>query len=445
LEREIITRLKSWAQKSERRPLILSGARQIGKTFTVKKFAERQYPNYYYLNFEEDEKLAVFFQSDLKVKRIIDDISTYLEQKIDLENDLIFFDEIQSCPRAITSLKYFAEELPQLAIIAAGSLLGLELSPVSFPVGKVEILHMYPMRFMEFLLAVGDIRTYELLRDFDFGKSITKPVHDKLLRRLHEYFIVGGMPKVVDTFVKNCEKENYTVYELVRQEQSRVIESVFADIAKHSGKENAMNIASTWRYMPAKIDSIYDSSNSRFRFKEVIPGKERYQDFIGVLDWLEKAHLVIRVPIVDTVATPITAHMKENIFKLYNYDIGILARLSNLSPKRILEGDYGTFKGFFVENFIVQELRYLVEHIDPIVSWRHKEQELEFICSDKAGQHLAIEVKAGQAKNYSSLKNFINIYQNKTNFVLSRDELSYDEKKFIQYLPLYFPLDFLFV
>ena len=441
MKREISAKLLTWKSQKVRRPLILYGARQIGKTYTLKEFAAENFHQYHYLNFEEDPKLAHLFEADLKVDRIIRDLSIYLEKNINVTQDILILDEIQSCPKALTSLKYFSENMPELAVTAAGSLLGLELSPESYPVGKVEQLHMYPMRFMEFLLACNDEQSYKYLIDFNFDSPISKPVHEKLLQRLKEYFIVGGMPNVIKTFIENYARGHFTAYELVREEQSRIIASVFADIAKHSGKENAMNISKTWQYMPSKLDSNYDGSSSRFRFKEILPSKKRYQDFIGVLDWLEKANLVIRVPMIDHFNIPLNSTIKENIFKLYNYDVGILARLSNLSPKRILEHDYGRYKGFFVENFIAQELRCIRNNLDLLVSWKSKDHEVEFILSDRDGYPLPVEVKSGQSKNTTSLRKFIEQYKPKSKIIFSSDNFSKDAGNQVYRLPLYLPVD----
>jgi uncharacterized protein len=438
MRRIISQKLQKWQLTKGRKPLILYGARQIGKTYILKDFAKHNFPKYHYLNFEEDPQLLKFFEQDLKVDRIIKELSLYLSQSINIKTDLLIFDEIQNCPKALTSLKYFAENIPELALVSAGSLLGLELSPESFPVGKVEVMHMYPMTFMEFLLALGEDDWHDYLRDFDYQSQIAQPLHNTLLSYLKDYFVVGGMPKVVDTYVINKDG-SLQVYDRVRDQQEQIIQAVLADVAKHSGKENSMNITQTWQYMPSKLNAYYESDNARFRFKEVIKGKERYKDFIGVLDWLEKANLVIRVPILEHIQVPLMSSMKENIFKLYNYDIGILARLANLSPQRILSSDYGSFKGYFVENFVAQELRAEISHLDSLYSWKTKDHELEFVINDREGRALPIEVKSGKTKTATSFRKFIEKYEPGIKIIYSQDNFSFDKEKSLYRLPLYMP------
>lgn len=432
-------KLVSWNLKTNRAPLIIHGARQIGKTYTIKDFAKKNFSNYFYFNFEEDSNLESFFQADLKPERVIQDLSLYIGKDINSSRDLIIFDEIQAAPKAITSLKYFAEKLPELALISAGSLLGLELNSSSYPVGKVEHLHMFPMTFLEFLRALDDT-LFQFLTKFQLEDKISKPIHEKLLEYLKLYFIVGGMPKVVKVFIENYSTDNINqLFDLVRSEQSHIIETVMADIAKHSGKENSMHINQVWKHMPSKLNSKYYEASSRFRFKEAIPGKRKFKDFIGVLEWLSKASLVIKIPVLSHVQYPLELSYKESMFKLYNYDVGILARLSNLSPQRILAGDYGSFKGYFVENFIAQELRAQIPSLDEIYSWRDKDYELEFLITGNDGTIIPIEVKSGRKKTCTSLRKFIESFKPNRQVIFSTDNFSISGNTLN--LPLYFPVE----
>lgn len=441
LRREIDEKLISWAKGAQSRPLVLSGARQIGKTFALQNLGKTCFTKYHYFNFEENKNLENFFETDLDPDRIINELSIFQEQ-IDRKHDLVIFDEIQACPKAITSLKYFAEKMPELKLASAGSLLGLHLSSEAFPVGKVELMHMYPLRFIEFLRAVAGEELYQYLLNYDLRKQISKAIHEKIYSYFKEYLIAGGMPKVVTLFLEKEFKTNKVdLYNKVRKEQSLIIESVLADIAKHSGKENSMNIAKTWQYLPSKLGSSYDGEINRFKFKAVVPKKNRYKDFIGVLDWLEKANLTIPVYQIDHASIPLIANLKENMFKLYNYDVGILARMSDLAPKRILEEDYGSFKGFFIENFIAQELRAITANLDPLFLWKNKDYEVDFIMTSQFGELVAIEVKSGRKKTATSLAFFIEKFKAKKAMILSKDNLVLNDKAKVAKYPLYFPLD----
>lgn len=257
--------------------------RQIGKTYLLKEWGKKQFQAVHTLNFETTEAAAKIFEGDLKPNRILKEISFLLGTRIDINKDLLFLDEIQACPRALTSLKYFNEDLPALAVVAAGSLLGVYLGPVSFPVGKVDILPMYPMSFEEFLTALGEDLLIELLRNWKFPEPIPQSAHQRLWERLTWYMVVGGLPEVVQTF---CEHQDdlYVACTKARERQKQLLLAYYADFAKHAGQENAMHIERVWRAVPSQLALSQSSSAKRFQFTGVVAGIDRYQKLSGAID-----------------------------------------------------------------------------------------------------------------------------------------------------------------
>ncbi len=280
MKRDIFAHLDGWRRRKNRKPLILRGARQVGKTWSLQEFGSRNFPTTHYLNFEQDNQLESLFQRDLKPSRIIQELSFHLDRSIHPAKDLLIFDEIQECPRALTSLKYFAEELPEMAVCAAGSLLGVELADVSFPVGKVEFLDMYPMSFSEFLLAVGDDRSYGFLTELSLDSEIPEVVHNRLWEQFKNYLIVGGLPEVVKSWREN-RKDPYAAFKEVRRLQHDLITAYIADMAKHCGKQNSMHLERLWRNIPAQLAKEQDGSASKYKFKGVIPGIHGYARMAG--------------------------------------------------------------------------------------------------------------------------------------------------------------------
>ena len=243
MERTIYQDLLKWKVGGNRKPLIVKGARQTGKTWIINKFGENEFNQIHYLNFQKSKILSGMFKVDLSPAKIVSLIEFHLDTNIDISNDLVFFDEIQDCPRAITSLKYFYEELPQLALVCAGSLLGVVHSDSAFPVGKVSFLNLYSLSFEEFLLAVGDRKSYKVLEELNIESHIPEVVHYHLLERLKEYMITGGMPEVLNVYIENIN-EKYKAFNLVRDKQRELITGYMGDFSKYSGKINSTEIVS---------------------------------------------------------------------------------------------------------------------------------------------------------------------------------------------------------
>lgn len=433
MERQVFKKLIRWKEKSDRKPLIVRGARQVGKTFILNEFGKTQFTRYHYINFENNRKFDTFFEDTLAPKKILNNLEVALERSIDPSTDLVIFDEIQECPRAITSLKYFQEEMPELALIAAGSLLGVRLNGVSFPVGKVEFLDMHPMTFREFLLALGDLKALEFLDKLNLDTKIPEMLHDNLWERLKLYFLVGGLPEVVKTFLMKKDKP-YEAFLDVREKQRTLCLSYLADMAKHSGKVNALHLERLWRSIPSQLAKSEDGSAKRFAFKDVLPGVNRYSQLISAIDWLEAAGLILKAKIVNNANVPLSAFTKENFFKLFVFDIGILGALSELSPKSILEQTYATFKGYFAENYVAQEL--IANNITSLYSWQEKTAEVEFL-QDMEGQIIPIEVKSGMQTKAKSLTVFCEKYDPPFVVIFSGKNLSVNEKRTKYTIPLY--------
>lgn len=429
-------KLLRWKDKIDRNPLIVRGARQVGKTFLIKEFGKTCFPKYHYINFENNRKLDSLFQDSLDPKKILFGIELFLSESIDYENDLVIFDEIQECPRAITSLKYFQEEMPELALIAAGSLLGVHLNGVSFPVGKVDFLDMHPMTFREFLNALGDVKALEFLDTIAepaWKTTLPEVLHEHLWEKLMLYYVIGGLPDAVKTFLANREKP-FVALEEVRVKQKALIISYLADMAKHSGKVNALHLERLWKAIPSQLAQSNDDSTKRFFFKDVVPGANRYSQLVNAIDWLEAAGLILKVKIAHTAKQPLSAYTKENIFKLFVFDIGILGALSEIAPKLFLEQTPITFKGYIAENFVAQE--FIGSGPSTLYSWEEKMAEIEFL-RELDGQIIPIEVKSGVQTKAKSLSIFREKYHPPCEVIFSGKNLTVKEEKKRLCLPLY--------
>lgn len=442
MKRLILQDLREWKQRKNRKPLIVKGVRQTGKTYILKEFGVTDFPTFHYINFEHNQKATKLFQQDLDPARILNDLSFLLDKPIDPKKDLLIFDEIQACPLALTSLKYFAELLPELALCCAGSLLGLHLGETSFPVGKVDFFYMRPMCFVEFLQAVGDQKSLSYLDGCNYSSSISDIVHENIWQQFKIYLVTGGLPEVVQTYVDN--KDNlYLALTRAREKQKDIIYGYYADIAKHSGKVNAMHIDRVWRSIPAQLAQSQDGSAQRFQFKGIIPGIDRYQRLANVFDWLQSAELIIKVPIVEHIELPLTAYTEESRFKLYLFDVGILGALSDLPPKSILDYDYGTYKGYVAENFVAQE--FIAKGNINLISWQQNRAEIEFLYV-LDNQIVPIEVKSGWVTRNQSLNKYAEKYHPPYRVSFSAKSLNIDLINHYHHYPLYmtnwFPLSF---
>lgn len=433
MKRTIYKKLLDWKHSPYRKPLLLKGARQVGKTYLLKEFGRKEFQNSFYLNFEKDKRLAKIFSLDLDPKRIVNELSLHFKKKINIDQDILIFDEIQACAEALTSLKYFCEDLPSAYVACAGSLLGFYLGPVSFPVGKVDKLYMYPMSFGEFILASGDEEMCTLLDNFTLQSTLSDYVHDYLWEKLKLYYVVGGLSEVVALYIEH-QKETVIAYETVRQKQRDLIEDYYADIAKHSGKVNAMHIRRIWQSVPEQLASTQDGSAKKFKFRDAVPGIDCYSKLVDAIDWLENAGLIIKIHIVSESKIPLLSYKKENSFKLMLFDVGILGAMCNLDPSTLLAHDYGSYKGFFAENYIAQALIYK----DPqdLYCWEGKTAEIEFV-RQLDGFLIPYEVKSGWVTQSKSLKVHQEKYHPAYRVILSAKEMKVNFLHFIHHYPLY--------
>ncbi len=440
MKRQIYQNLVDWSGQENRKPLILNGVRQVGKTYLLRQLGANEFPQVHYFNFEKQQELATVFAANLDPQRIINELSFYLNKSINVGKDLIIFDEIQTIPRALTSLKYFQEDHPELAICCAGSLLGLELTPASYPVGKTQMMHLYPMTFIEFLQAIEDQQSVALLLNCDQKTKIPEIAHQRLWERLKWYFIVGGLPEVVTTF---CQYRSnlFDAFSTARAKQDQLLTAYFADIAKHSGKVNAMHIHRIWESVPAQMAGAHNGMANKFKFRDIVPGIDRYNRLADAIDWLTTAGLVIKIPIVNFSEAPLKAYTQEGRFKLLLFDIGILGAMINLSPHSIVNYDYGTYKGYFAENYLAQEL--LASLQKPLYSWQENRAEIEFLCEMDHGI-IPIEVKSGWITHSKSLQKYADKYHPQYCVIMSANGLVIDVSQARHCYPLYlagrFPL-----
>lgn len=444
IQRSILIELNKWQKGNLRKPLLLLGARQVGKTRSLKSFGAQKYPRAHYFNFEEDRQIhSAFVGQNLNPYQILEKLSLVIQQKINPETDLIIFDEIQACGEALTSLKYFTEQFyensKQLHLAASGSLLGIGLTEASFPVGKVELLEMYPISYLEFLHALGRDDVAEQLTEHPLEKPISPTVHQICWNLLLQYFVVGGLPEVVANYiqaVKDTHSDSPPATLEARKIQSFIVQAYQADIAKHAGKTNAMHIVRVLQAIPAQLMRAVDTAEStrRFTFKDVIPGIRGYSGLVNAIDWLTSARLVKRIAIANKAESPLNAFTKENIFKLYAHDIGVLGSLVSLHPSVLLQYQFGTYKGAIAEQFVAQELQ--ASGINNLICWQEGQSEIEFLIEGSKGI-LPIEVKSAQRVQAKSLSVFEKRYNPAISVVLSAKTSGLETEHNRLYLPLY--------
>ncbi len=440
MKRNILEKLDAWKMSKARKPLLLQGARQVGKTYILKEFGQTRFERVHYINFEQDNRFNAAFAGKLVPESIVSDLSLLLETPIHVMTDLLILDEIQQCPRALTSLKYFAEGMPNLAVCAAGSLLGVHLGECSFPVGKIDELHMFPMTFEEFLQAEAEGMLSEAFGAIRDLSPLTPVLHQRLWDAFKLYLVTGGLPEVVATFA-GLRANLFEAVQEVRRVQNRLVSEYIADIAKHCGKQNAMHIERLWRNVPAQLGRDQAGAAQKFVFRDVLPGIKGYERMAGTIDWLEAAGLLIRLPIANCAQLPFSAYTKENFFKLFVFDIGLLGALSQLPIKTILDYEFGTYKGYYAENFVAQAFK--ASGKNSMVCWREGTAEIEFML-DVDGEVIPVEVKSGWVTQAKSLKSFSDKYRPRYSVVFSGRNAGVDTKLGRCFYPLYlagkFPL-----
>ena len=397
MKRDIYAKLLDWKSSSRRKPLLLQGARQTGKTYILKEFGRKEYENTLYCNFEENADLDGFFQHDLNPDRILAELSIYMNLEIRLGKDLVIFDEIQVSNRALTSLKYFAEQKNDVHLATAGSLLGVKLSgPGSFPVGKVNFFRLYPLTFLEFLDAMGESRYRNMLESIDAPVPLNDAFHSRLTDLLRRYYFVGGMPEVVKHFVETGNGRE------AREIQQEIINSYVLDFAKHAPATDIPKLTQIWDSIPKHLAR----ENKKFVFSAVKKGA-RARAYENALTWLDDADLVHRAIAVETAKHPLKHYGDRTIFKIYALDIGLLGALARSPLDLLVQGErlFNEYEGAFVENYVAQQL---VSHFQqPLYYWRSKggKAELDFLC-EFGSRICPLEVKAGINPKSKSLKSY---------------------------------------
>ena len=430
MQRNITKSLIEWKNKKNRKPLIITGIRQCGKTYSIKEFGSKYFDDVAYFNFEGNIPLKSVFSQDFDTKRILRELSSIILQKpIKPKKTLIFFDEIQECPLALTSLKYFCENEPQLHIICAGSLLGVAIKQnnISFPVGKVEHLKMYPMSFSEFVYADDGSRYIEALRNYDFSKNLTELYTIPLEKYLKNYLIVGGMPESVYNWVN---KHDYNKIDKIQED---ILEDYANDFSKHAPLSEIPKLGWIWDSIPKQLAK----DNNKFVFSHVKAGK-RAKDLENSLQWLVSAGLVYCPQMVSKPQIPLSFVSDASYFKVYMSDVGLLRKKSGLPYNIILEGNdiYDGFKGALAENYINNEL--IINNFSPYFYRSDNTAEIDFII-EKNGLVIPIEVKSADNTRAKSLSGYMKKYQPKIAFKMSLKNSATNlvDKTMIQSLPLY--------
>ena len=393
MKRKITQQLIQWKNSPSRKPLILNGARQVGKTFILREFGREHYKNTVYVNLESNGIVASMFNDDISPSKLIKYLEAETREKILPNDTLIIFDEIQECPNALTSLKYFYEQKPEYHIIAAGSLLGVALhGGMSFPVGKVEFLNLYPLSFYEFLSAMGQDIALEQIRKNNF--AVLTPLHNTFIDWVKRYFYVGGMPEVVKAFAEHRD------YQEVRSLQQAILRSYENDFSKHVPKDGLPKLKMLWSSIPGQLAK----ENKKFIYSKIQKGA-RAKEFENALTWLEACGLIYKVCRVKKPDLPLVAYQDLTAFKIYVSDVGLLSAMSSLDAKTLLSPSdiFEEFKGALTEQYVLQELKNLPEM--PLAYWANESgtNEVDFVIQT-GSEIVPVEVKASTNLRAKSLK-----------------------------------------
>lgn len=393
MKRNAILKLVQWKNSPERKPMVLRGARQVGKTWLMKEFGQNYYDNYVYFNFDEEDELKSIFETNKNPHRIIELLSMISDEKIEPEKTLIIFDEIQECPEALNTLKYFKEKANEYHVITAGSLLGTLLAkPKSYPVGMVNLLDIYPLTFDEFLNAI-DSGLYAYYESIQKEQVIEQIFHQRLLDAYNYYLIIGGMPECVSSWIK------YKDPAMVSKIQRELIEVYENDFSKHNGKVNSGRILMVFR----SIVSQLAKPNEKFMYGAVREGA-RARDFEEAIEWLVSAGMLNRVYNVSKMEHPLSAFDKLDQFKLFVFDTGLLKQMAGVDNSAILlKTDY-QFKGPMTENYVLQQLKGQFE-VEPRY-YSDKKGEIDFVVQNKM-EIIPIEVKGGEDRSANSFKTYV--------------------------------------
>ena len=419
-----IEKLYKWKNSKRRKPLIIEGARQVGKTWLMKEFGEQAYADTVYINFDSNSRMADLFSADLDTDRLIMGLELYAGHKINPENTLLIFDEVQEVPRALASLKYFYENAPQYHIVCAGSLLGIALHQgTSFPVGKVDFLKLYPLSFSEFLMATGNERFAELLKKQDY-EMITS-FKQTYIDALKHYYFVGGMPEAVQSFAESKD------FNEVRAIQKRILAAYEQDFSKHAPNEIVPKIRMLWNSIPSQLAR----ENKKFIYGLVREGG-RAREYETAIMWLSDCGLVHKVSRVNAAGIPLKAYEDLKAFKLFIVDVGLLGCMTGLRQRTLLDGDdlFVEFKGALTEQYVCQQLKTIEDLGIYYYTNDRGSCEIDFVV-DTGEQIVPIEVKAETNLRAKSLKTYRERFEPELSVRTSMAD--YKKEDWLLNLPLY--------
>ncbi len=396
MKRQLYEELLKWKNSSKRKPLLLQGARQVGKTYLVNEFGNKEYSNYIYLNFEERPDLQSLFEENLSPPNIIENIGLLLGHKIESANTLIFFDEIQLLPQALSSLKYFYEKNPEFHIIAAGSLLGVSINKQSsFPVGKINFMKMHPLSFEEYLLAGDNSLLAEKIKENKNLRPFPETIHKKLMSELKMYLFLGGMPEVLQDYFSNKDIAS------ARNIQNELLNAYRSDFSKYTEKGQAIKTPELWRSIPAQLAR----ENKKFKYGDV-KKNARAATFEQTIEWLKGAGLINPAYNISVPKIPVSAYADYSKFKVYLFDTGLLGAMLEISSELIIDTTaiFSEFNGAFMENYVAMELT--ASGMEDLFYWTSKsDAEVDFIV--QADNNIfPLEVKSGKSKKLSSLRSY---------------------------------------
>ena len=424
MKRFALERLKEWKEKPNRKPLIIRGARQVGKTWLMKEFGKTFFEKVAYVNFDSNTRMQQVFDGEINIERIVLAISAETGISVNPENTLLIFDEVQEVPKALSSLKYFCENAPEYAVVAAGSLLGVALHKgTSFPVGKVDFMDLYPVTFQEFLCALGEERFVEILRGKD--TDMVTMFKSKYIDRLREYYFVGGMPEVVQTYVDTKD------FNQVREIQKNLLNYYQQDFSKHAEISLVPRLNLVWNSIPMQLAK----ENKKYIYGQVRKGA-RAKDFELAIQWLLDCGLIHKVHRIEKPALPLKAYMNLDIFKIYLLDVGLLMAMTGLNAQVIIDGNriFTEFKGALTEQYILQQL-VAGENVEPYYySAENSKGEIDFILQGNTSV-IPLEVKAEENLRAKSLKAFCEKYKPK--YAVRTSMSDYREQEWMTNIPLY--------
>ncbi len=419
-----IEKLLKWKQSKRRKPLIIEGARQVGKTWLMKEFGKQAYTETIYINFDSNSRMAELFASDLDTDRLIMGLELYAGHKIDPDNSLLIFDEVQEVPRALASLKYFYENTPQYHIVCAGSLLGIALHQgTSFPVGKVDFLKLYPLSFKEFLMATDKERFAELLDKQDFGMITC--FKQTYIDSLKQYYFIGGMPEAVQSFAENKD------FNEVREIQKRILAAYEQDFSKHAPNEIVPRLRMVWNSIPSQLAK----ENKKFIYGLVRDGA-RAKDYETTIMWLSDCGLVHKISRVNAAGIPLRANEDLKAFKLFVVDVGLLGCMAGLRQRTLLDGNalFVEFKGALTEQYVCQQLK-TIEDLEVYYYTNDRGScEVDFVV-DTGEQIVPVEVKAEVNLRAKSLKTYQEKFSPEVSIRTSMSD--YKKEEWLVNLPLY--------